>query len=94
MPRERLFLERRSYRLRRMMDAIRLLPVLGLCLWFVPLMWPVASPESDGISTSLALRYIFSVWLLLVVGAWLLWRHTHDAVEKGADPDPDTPEPR
>ena len=31
-----LFLERRSYRFRRMMDAVRLLPLLVLAFWMVP----------------------------------------------------------
>ncbi|MFC6584470.1 hypothetical protein [Sulfitobacter aestuariivivens] len=34
-----VFLERRRYRARRMMDAVRLLAFLGIALWMVPLMW-------------------------------------------------------
>ena len=41
MPRAPIFLEKRGYRQRRMMDAVRLLPFLGLMLWMVPLLWPV-----------------------------------------------------
>ena len=72
MPRTRLFLERRSYRMRRVMDAVRLLPVLGLMLWMVPLMWPL--PE-DGTPTpmSTALLYLFGIWCALVAGALTLW---------------------
>jgi hypothetical protein len=41
MPDTRLFLERRSYRRRRMMDAVRILPLLCTLLFLVvPLMWP------------------------------------------------------
>jgi ABC-type nickel/cobalt efflux system permease component RcnA len=78
MPQQRMFLERRSYRKRRMMDAMRVLPVVGLCLWLVPMMWPVgvAQGDSSAVSTSAALRYIFCIWILLSVGAWLLWRRT------------------
>ncbi len=36
-----LFLERRSYRFRRMMDAVRLLPLVALAFWMIPLMWPM-----------------------------------------------------
>lgn len=36
----RLFLERASYRRRRWVDAVRLLPFVGLFLWLVPLVWP------------------------------------------------------
>ncbi|MCX7560105.1 hypothetical protein OS190_11045 [Sulfitobacter sp. F26204] len=73
-----VFLERRSYRLRRMMDAVRFLPFLGLALWMVPLLWPLPAAEvaKNGIPMSTALRYLFCVWLMLVISGWLLWRKT------------------
>ncbi len=62
------------------MDAVRLLPVLGLALWMVPLLWPVADPlppVQDGaatpVSMSAALTYIFGVWAGLIVLCLLLW---------------------
>ncbi|WGW03788.1 hypothetical protein [Tropicibacter oceani] len=64
-----LFVERQTYRRRRTVDAARALPVLGLLLWWVPLLW--ALPERPH-SASGALIYIFLVWLGLVVGAGLL----------------------
>lgn len=80
MPKGPVFLERRNYRYRRMMDAIRLLPVLGLLLWMVPLFWPMAQPGVDGapeaVPMSVALKYLFGVWVCLVLAAWLLWRRT------------------
>ena len=72
-----LFLERRSYRQRRLMDALRLLPVLGALLWAVPLMWG-GDGAGDGaggeaaVATSRAMLYIFGVWALLAVLAWVL----------------------
>ena len=80
-----VFLERRSYRLRRLFDAVRLLPLLGLMLWLAPLIWPVAGPAGtemdagEGVSTSMALIYIFGIWIGLVVVSFLLWRRTKDA---------------
>lgn len=75
-----VFLERRNYRYRRMMDAIRLLPILGLMLWMVPLFWPVAQPgveaAPEAVPMSVALKYLFGVWVLLVLASWLLWRRT------------------
>ncbi|MGC1506203.1 MAG: hypothetical protein WA782_18945 [Sulfitobacter sp.] len=73
-----LFLERQSYRLRRLMDAMRLLPLLGVALWMVPLMWPLPDEANgrDGVAMSTALQYLFGVWLILVVMRWLLWRKT------------------
>ena len=65
------FLERQSYRRRRLIDTIRTLPVIGGVLWVVPLLWR-QSDAADVVMTSDAIIYIFSVWLLLVVGGgWL-----------------------
>lgn len=76
-----LFLERRSYRQRRLMDAARLLPVLAALLWLVPLLWPQSGGQSGGpagaggaasVTTSSAILYIFGVWTLLAVIAFVL----------------------
>ncbi len=63
-PRQPLFLERRSYRRRRLVDAARLLPVLGLLLWLVPLLWGIGGRD---VSASGAGLYIFGVWAGLIV---------------------------
>ncbi|MGH1465043.1 MAG: hypothetical protein ACRBBQ_06750 [Cognatishimia sp.] len=63
--RSNVFLERETYRRRRLVEWIRVLPVVGLGLWLVPLFWPVEG-ESN-VSTSNALIYLFGVWLLLVI---------------------------
>jgi hypothetical protein len=79
MVEKRLFLERRGYRMRRLLDAVRLLPILGLFLCMLPLLWPVADPQEGGnVATSAALRYIFAIWMGLSVASWLLWRKTRD----------------
>jgi hypothetical protein len=69
-PRQSLFVERRTYRLRRVMDAARILPVLGIVLFLLPLLW---SPEV-GARRNLAVDaiYIFAIWLGLIVAARLL----------------------
>ena len=71
-----VFLERRSYRRRRMMDAVRLLPVLGAMLLMLPLFWPSAPGTADGdaIRMSTAVTYVFVVWLILICTAFALWR--------------------
>ena len=68
------FLERRSYRQRRLMDAARLLPLLGVVLWLIPLLWPQRDPagEAAAVSTSNAILYIFGVWILLALIALFL----------------------
>ncbi len=62
-----IFLERQSYRRRRLLDAARLLPIMGAALFAVPLLWPRAGGGADGVPTSSAILYIFSVWAGLIV---------------------------
>lgn len=69
-PRSPLFLQRQSYRRRRLMDAARFLPVLGLVLWAVPLLW--SSGDEDGVASSGALTYIFGIWMGLILAAFVL----------------------
>ncbi|WP_138470141.1 hypothetical protein [Poseidonocella sp. HB161398] len=59
-PRPPLFLERESYRHRRLVDASRIVPVFGMILFFVPLLWP--QPEEA--PSALAERgiYLFVAW--------------------------------
>lgn len=89
-----LFLERRNYRFRRMMDAVRILPVLGFGLWMIPIMWPTARvPDSEaeaGIPMSTALTYVFGVWVVLIVLTLVLWRRTQGGTEP-AGPTPGSP---
>ncbi|MFD1508679.1 hypothetical protein [Lacimonas salitolerans] len=82
-----LFLERRSYRQRRLTDAARLIPVLGAVLWGIPLLWQ-RGPE--GIATSTAILYIFGVWLAL---AWLALMVSRN-LDEDAETDPDGGEGR
>lgn len=63
--RSAIFLERRSYRQRRLMDALRLLPILGLLLWMLPLFWPLEAPLGP-VGAARAIPYIFGVWALLI----------------------------
>lgn len=75
MPQTRLFLERRSYRRRRMMDAVRILPLLCALLWLVvPLMWPNDAGANAQTTLSSAIWYLFSVWLLAITATFALWR--------------------
>ena len=73
-PRTSVFLERESYRRRRILDAARLLPVLGVALFAVPLLWAKpGDPDSmgDPVSMSTAVLYVFGVWALLILLAFL-----------------------
>ncbi len=68
-----VFLERRSYRRRRLMDALRLAPILGVMLFMLPVFWPVGQPAGNAVSTSTAVTYIFVIWALLIVLSLSLW---------------------
>ena len=65
MPRARapLFLARALYRRRRLRDAARLLPVLGLFLLLLPLLWTRDSRVS---LSSGDVIYFFVIWALLI----------------------------
>ncbi len=72
-----LFLERRSYRRRRLMDALRLLPLVGVLLWMLPLFWPSEAATDaalEPVPMSRAVIYVFLVWLGLICAAFALWR--------------------
>lgn len=66
------FLARQNYRRRRVADAARLLPVLGLFLILLPILWrPAETPAPDTASGG---TYLFAVWLFLIATAALLAR--------------------
>lgn len=67
-PRRPLFLDPGRYRRRRLMDAARLLPVVGAFLFLLPILW---LPESTGHRTATDGIYLFAVWAALIVIACL-----------------------
>ncbi len=68
-----VFLERKSYRRRRLTDALRLLAFLGIVLWLIPGFWPTeASGTHAAVPMSHGLFYVFGAWLCLIVLAALL----------------------
>lgn len=80
-----LFLARRSYRRRRMIDGVRLLPLLGVVLLMLPALWqPAATPEPD---TGRGTIYLFVVWCGLVVAALAFARALGPALDEDEDPE-------
>lgn len=80
-----LFLERQSYRRRRLADAARLLPLFGALLFAVPLLWSQGDP-ADRMPTSAATIYIFSIWAGLIVVNALFGRLARGGGEGGSEP--------
>jgi len=75
MPQSKLFLESDSYRRRRMMDAVRMLPILCVLLWsIVPMMWPNHAADEGQTALSTAIGYLFISWAFAASVAFLLWR--------------------
>lgn len=82
-PRPPLFLARRAYRFRRLIDAARILPFAGLVLLMIPVLWqPAATPAPD---TGRGAVYLFSVWALLIAAAFVLSRRIARGLAEGAD---------
>lgn len=59
-----VFLERQSYRRRRVGDAARVIPVIGGVLVMLPLLWP--RDGEDTVSTVSAFLYVFGIWALMI----------------------------
>lgn len=74
-----LFLERRSYRRRRLVDAVRFVPILGVVLFVMPVLW-----AGEG-KTSAGLIYLFTAWAVLILAMAVLAR----AITRGGPAEPD-----
>lgn len=86
-PREPIFLGRETYRRRRLIDAMRLLPIIGGLLFLLPVMGSGGAARS----TALAGFYLFIVWFVLILAAALLVRALSRA-PGGVGSDPLEPE--
>ena len=78
-PLEPLFVARRTYRRRRLMDAARILPWLGAFLFGLPLLW--TDP-----GTAAGLLYLFGAWAVLIILSFALARRLPD--DPGSGPEP------
>lgn len=81
-----VFLARKSYRRRRMTDAARLLPIVGVFLILLPILWqPASTPAPD---TGYGVAYLFIVWTLLILAARVI-SHFAAGEAEDAEDDPD-----
>jgi hypothetical protein len=62
-PQQPVFLQRARYRRRRLRDAARMMPVVGVVLFLIPLLWP----EGRDTPNAFAVQYVFGAWAFLVV---------------------------
>lgn len=88
-PVPQVFLARHAYRRRRVMDAARLLPILGIALFFLPVLW---RPEGGPGALSSGFVYLFLTWGLLIAVAALIARRLAAPLKgsgKAADRDDD-----
>ncbi len=86
-PRAPLFLPRPDYRRRRLVDAARLLPVLGGFLVLLPILWVRADAPSGG--TARDGIYLFVIWAVLVGAAALLANRLDDIADDDTVPEGD-----
>ena len=68
-PRPGVFLEKRSYRRRRVVDGLRIMPILGAWLFLVPVLWPAGEGAPF---MSRVLIYVFGAWMLLILASYIL----------------------
>ncbi len=83
MAQDPVFLDKPRYRQRRLRDALRLLPLLGVVLWAIPILW---LRGADGPGNGRALIYIFAIWVVLIGASAALTRYLR--LEDAADQEP------
>lgn len=70
-----VFLQRANYRQRRLRDAAKLVPLIGIILWALPLAWPAETGDTP--VGSARLLYVFGVWMILIVLTAMLASRIH-----------------
>lgn len=61
---QKLFVEPRNYRARRMVDGLRILPIVGIFLIAMPLFW---GGSETPIKSSNVMLFVFGVWAILIL---------------------------
>ncbi len=71
-----------AYQRRRLTDAARFLPALGLFLFILPVL---AAAGDDEVMTASGLVFVFSIWGMLIVASALLsrWLGNGDGEDEG-----------
>ncbi len=85
------FLARDSYRLRRLMDAARILPIFALVLLLLPLMRH--DPGAEAPATAGEGVYLFLVWIGLILVAFFMSRGLRRTLDPPKGPPGAAPPP-
>lgn len=91
-PGRTVFVERRTYRRRRLADAASLLPLLGVVLFGIPLLWHDL-PDAPARTTRVMI-YVFGAWAALIGLSALVSRHLDPDPAQGDDDAGPAPEAR
>ncbi len=78
-----IFLDRETYRKRRMVDAARILPLFGLVLLAIPMLW--SAENGTGTTTTQVIKYVFGVWVVLVILGAALSSHLRTTDSEAKD---------
>ena len=68
---QKLFVEPRNYRARRMVDGLRILPMAGIFLIAMPLFW---GGSQESVKSSAVMLFLFGVWISLILLNFLITR--------------------
>ncbi len=72
-PKQPVFLERGVYRRRRVVDAVKLLPMLGVAVFLLPVLL-LDDTQAEQNSTASRLVFFFCAWASLICIAFVLSR--------------------
>ncbi len=81
---------RRAYRRRRLADAARLWPLVGLFLFLLPMLW--RGNDGPVLQTAYGGLYLFAVWSGLILGTFFLARRLGQAAPPSSAAAPRVPE--
>ena len=68
---QKLFVEPRNHRARRMVDGLRVLPMAGIFLIAMPLFW---GGSQESVKSSAVMLFLFGVWISLILLNFLITR--------------------
>ena len=74
-----IFLERDRYRTRRLVDGLRVLPIMAAILWVFPAIWTHDAENPPNIAQGAI--YFFCTWAIMIGVSFLLVRRLRHSAE-------------